>query len=66
MAKDLNYYQSKLQELQKKSNNNLQKFIGQAFEMVAEANDLAQRQEEINEVIKSIPKEEIKTEPIKE
>lgn len=58
---DKQFYQDKLNKLQQKANNNLQKLVATAFEVVAEANDINERITEIQNLLKVEP--EIKEEP---
>ena len=53
MAIDKIFYQDKLNKLQQKANTNLQKFINQAFDMVAEAGDINERIKEIQDILKA-------------
>ena len=48
MTIDRKYYEDKKNQLVQKANNNLQKFITAAFEMVAESNDINERIKEID------------------
>jgi hypothetical protein len=56
MGENKEVYQTKLTQLQAKSNANLQKFIDSAFFMVAEARDIEERKNEIQELLKGEPK----------
>jgi len=45
------FYDDKVKKLQAKANANLQGFLDSAFKMVAEANDIAERINEVNDII---------------
>ena len=55
---DKTFYEDKLAKLKAKSNVNLQKFINSAFDMVSENNDIQERMNEINILLKEEPKPE--------
>ena len=52
--------QKKISQLQQKSQTNLQKFIGQAFDMVNDANDIQERILDLQKLPEYLKQEEVK------